>query len=111
MLREPVGRDRHADAGRDSLAERAGRRLDAGGQMVFRMTGALAVELPETLQIVERDRRGAEPLVFLVDRFDAGQMQHRIKQGRGVAADSTKRSRFGQIGSSGSKRRNSCHSV
>jgi len=49
------------------------------------MTWTLAVELTKPLQIVERDRRRTEPLIFLVDRFDTGQVQHRIEQGRGVA--------------------------
>ena len=53
--------------------------------MIFRVTRALAVELAKPLQIVERDGRRAEPLVFFVDRFDAGQVQHRIEQGRGMA--------------------------
>ncbi len=82
---EPIGADRQADAGGDALAERAGRGFHARGPMILGMTRALAVELSEFLQIVERDRRGAEPLVFLVDRFDAGQVQHRIKQRRGMA--------------------------
>ena len=52
--------DRHADAGGDALAERAGGGLDAGGPAVFRMAGALAVELAEALDVVERDRELAE---------------------------------------------------
>jgi len=43
--RQPIGSYRHADAGGDPLAEGTGRRLDARGQVVFRMTRALAVEL------------------------------------------------------------------
>jgi hypothetical protein len=70
--RQPIGGDRHADAGGDPLAERPRRRLDAGGQVVFRMTRTLAVELAEPLQIVERDRRRAQPLVFFVDRPNPG---------------------------------------
>ena len=38
---------RHADGSRDALAERAGRRLDAGGVAVFGMAGAGAAELAE----------------------------------------------------------------
>src|SRR5438477_7952855 len=69
VARQPVGRDRHPDAGRNPLPQRAGRRLDTGGPMIFRVTRALAVELAEPLQIVERDGRRAEPLGFFVNRF------------------------------------------
>ncbi len=85
MPRQPVGRDRHPDAGRNPLAERARRRLDTRGQVVFRMTRTLAVELAKALQIIERDRRCPEPLVLFVYGCDAGHVQHRIEQGRGVA--------------------------
>src|SRR5262249_20653176 len=85
VARQPFGRDRHADAGRDPLTERSRRRLDPRGQMVFGMTRTLAVELAKSLQIVEWDAGLLQPLVVFVDRVDAGQMQHRIKQGRGMA--------------------------
>ena len=45
---EPALGDCEADAHRDALAEWPGGRLDARGQMVFRMAWAGAVELPET---------------------------------------------------------------
>jgi hypothetical protein len=35
---------------------------------------ALAVELAETLDVVERDRQFAEPLVVRIDRLDAGEV-------------------------------------
>ena len=73
---KPIRGDRHADAVGDALAERPGRGLDPRSQMIFRMPRAFAAELTEMLQIVERDRGRAEPLVFLIDRGDAGQMQH-----------------------------------
>ncbi len=85
VLGEPARRDRHADAGGDALSQRPGRGLDPRGPVVFRMAGAFAVELAEALQVVERHRRGAEPLVIGVDRLDPGQVQHRIEQGRGMA--------------------------
>src|SRR5439155_24027155 len=78
---QPIGCDRHAYAGGDPLAERSRRRLDARGQVVFRMTRTLAVELAEAFQIVERDRRRAEPLVLFIDRPNPGQVQHRIEEG------------------------------
>ena len=50
----------------DALAERAGGRLDAGGPAILRMAGALAVELAELLDVLERDGRLAEDLVLRV---------------------------------------------
>ena len=47
--REPRG-ERHADAVREALAERAGRRLDAGRVAVLGMTGRARVELAEVLR-------------------------------------------------------------
>ena len=82
---EPLARDRHADAGGDALAQRAGGRLDAGDPVIFRMARRLAAELAEMPDVVERDRRLAQPLVLGVHRLRAGQMQHRPQQHRGVA--------------------------
>src|SRR5205823_6955287 len=45
--RQPAPGDRHADAGRDALTERARRGLDAGGPVILGMPGTLAVELTE----------------------------------------------------------------
>ncbi len=83
--RQPVCGNRHADARCNPLAKRSRCGLDTRGQVVFRMTWAFAVELAKALQIVERHRRSADPLVIFVDRLDAGQVQHRIEQGRGMA--------------------------
>src|SRR5438552_17402331 len=77
---QPIGCDRHAYAGGDPLAERSRRRLDARGQVVFRMTRTLAVELAEAFQIVERDRRRAEPLVLFINRPTPGQAQHTTEE-------------------------------
>ncbi len=46
----PLRGDRHADGGRDPLAERAGRRLDAGGPAVLGVAGGARVELAEALR-------------------------------------------------------------
>src|SRR5215472_1432867 len=43
---EPSARKRHADTVAAALPQRAGRGLDAGGQMIFRMPRTLAPELP-----------------------------------------------------------------
>ena len=85
MLRQPAPGDRHADAVAAALAERAGRRLDARGQVIFRMAGAFAAELAEPLDVVERDRGLAETLVFGIDGLHAGEMQERVEQHRGMA--------------------------
>ena len=52
---QPALGDGHADAVGDSLAQRAGRCLDARRQAVFGMAGSLAAELAEILDVVERD--------------------------------------------------------
>ncbi len=65
----------HADAVASSLAEWAGRGLDARGQPVFRVARAPAVKLPEPLDLLERHRWLAQRLVVLADRLDAGQME------------------------------------
>src|SRR5438309_8909391 len=82
--RQPIRCDRHADAGRNPLAQRSRRRLDTRGQVILRMAWTFAAELAEMSQIVERDGRRAEPLVIFVDRFDPSQMKHRIEEGRGM---------------------------
>ncbi len=85
MLRQPACGQRHADAVAAALAERTGRRLDAGGQVIFRVAGTFAADLPEALDVVERDRRLAQALIFRIDCFDAAEMQHRVKQHRCVS--------------------------
>ena len=82
---EPPFADRHADAGRDALAERAGGRLDAGHHAVFGMPGRLAAELTEVADVIERDRRLAQPLVVGIHGPRPGQVEHRPEQHRGVA--------------------------
>ena len=67
MLGEPAPGERHANAVAATLAERAGRGLDPGCQVVFRMAGTLAADLPKPLDIVERDRGLAETLISGID--------------------------------------------
>ena len=81
---EPLLRDRHPDAGRDALSERARRRFDAGDEVVLGMAGRVATELPEAADVVERDRGPAHRLVLGVDRLSAREMQHRPQQHRRV---------------------------
>ena len=59
----PVPGDGHADAG-GNPARRARGRLDAGSQTIFGMSRAFAIELSETLDVVERDCRRAQHLVY-----------------------------------------------
>src|SRR5262249_41100732 len=70
----------HAHAGGHTLAQGSRAGLDARGPAVFRMPRALAIELTETLDVVERDRQLAEPLVVRIDRLDAGEVQQRVQQ-------------------------------
>ncbi len=82
---EPASGKRHADAVAAALPERAGRRLDARRQVIFRMARAFAAELTKVLDVVERHRGLVEALVFGIDGFDAGQVQQGIEQHRSVA--------------------------
>ena len=52
---EEALRDRHPDAVREALAERPGRRLDAGGVAPLGVAGRPRAPLPELLQVVERE--------------------------------------------------------
>ena len=65
--------ERHADRGRDALAERAGGGLDALGVEVLGVTRRQSAELAELLELVQR-HVGV-----------AGQVQQRIEQHRAVA--------------------------
>ena len=82
MLRGPHARHRHADAGGAALAERSRRCLDTGGQVIFGMAGAFAVDLPEALDVLQRHGELAKRLVLGVDRLGAREMQQRIEQHR-----------------------------
>ncbi len=58
ICRQPAFGDGHAHAVRDALTERAGGGLDTRGQAVFGMSGRFAADLPEILDLVERQGRG-----------------------------------------------------
>ena len=68
---EELFRERHADGVGEALAERAGRRLDAGRDAELGMARRLAVQLAEVAQLRERE-------------VVAGQVQQRIQQHRAV---------------------------
>ncbi len=69
--RHVLGRDRHTHAVAEALAERTRRGFDAGGQMIFGMTGGFAAELAEAFDLVERE-------------VVPGQVEHRIEQHRAM---------------------------
>ena len=64
MLRHPARCQRHSDAGRHALPQRTRGGFDAGRPAVLRMPGALAVELPEILDVVQRDAHRPERFVL-----------------------------------------------
>ena len=64
--------ERHADRVRETLAERAGGRLDARRDAVFRVARRLRVQLAEVLQLFDR-------------QVVAGQVQQRVQQHRAMA--------------------------
>ena len=68
---EPLG-DRHADAVGEALAERPGRRLDAGRVPELGVAGRARAPLAELLQVVERD-------------VVAREVQRRVLEDAGVA--------------------------
>ena len=85
VLRQPALGDRHADAHSAALTQGPGRRLDARGTMIFRVARTFAVQLPEALDVVESDCEFAGVAMLGIGLFDAGEMQHRIEQHRGVS--------------------------
>ena len=82
---EPLLGDGHAHARGDPLPERTGGGLDARNPVVLGVARGLAVELAETADVVERNRRLPQPLVVGVHRLCAGEMEHGPEQHRGVA--------------------------
>ena len=72
--RHVLGRDRHPDAIADALAQRPGRGLDADRDAVLGMTGRLAAELAEALDLVERQ--------IVAAQMERGVEQHRAMAGR-----------------------------
>ncbi len=85
VLRQPPPGQRHAYAVAATLAQRAGCRFDARGEVIFGMARTFAAELPKPLDIVERNRRLAQPLVFGIHGFDSAEMEYRVEQHRSVA--------------------------
>ncbi len=86
-----LGADRHADRVADPLAERAGRRLDAARRVgQLRVTGRLRAELPEALDLVERD-------VAVAAQVQPGVEEHRAVSGRQHEPIAVQPARAGRI--------------
>lgn len=81
----PLGHG-HARRARDSLAQGAGRRLDALGMAVFRMAGRACSPLAEAAQLGDR--------LILV----AGEMQQAVEQHRGMAVGQYEAVAVGPVG-------------
>src|SRR5215510_9572708 len=74
---EPLLGDGHTDARGNALAQWACRRLDARDPVVLGVTRRLAVELSETLDVVERYGRFSQSFVFGIHSAGASQMKCR----------------------------------
>ncbi len=85
VRRLPLRGDRHPHAGRDPLAQRARRGLDARRPAVLGVAGGPRVELAEALDVVEADRGVADDLVVGIHRLHPRQEEQRVEQHRGVA--------------------------
>src|SRR5207247_3294943 len=85
ISRRPTCSDGHANAGGYSLAQGAGRRLDARSPAIFGVAWTFAVELAKTLDVLQRYGKFPQHLVLAVDRLDTGEVQHRIEQHGSVA--------------------------
>src|SRR4029077_11157171 len=76
--------DSHANAGRDTLSERAGGSFHSRHPMIFRVAGRFAVELAKPANIVQRDRWLSEIFIVGVHRLHAGEMKDRPEQHGGM---------------------------
>ena len=85
----PLG-NRHADGIAETLAERAGGGLDAGGDEILRMAGRRRAELAEFLDLVERHGLVAQQVQQRID-------QHRAVAGREHEAVAVGPGRIGRI--------------
>ena len=81
---EEALRDRHADAVREALAERPGRRLDPGRVPALRMARRARAPLAELLQVVEREVVAREVERRVLEH--AGVARRRGRSGRGPAS-------------------------
>ena len=86
--------DRHADRGRDPLAERASRRLHARRAPVFWMPGCPRSDLPELFDVFDGQRLGAA---------DARHIEQAVKQHAAVAGRQNEPVAIGPMGIGGVK--------
>ena len=109
---EPLAGDRHPDRRRDALAERAGGRLDAARPAVLGVARA-ACDPSWRKRFRSSSETAGSPRISYSGSTDRTPVRCRSDHSNADAcpAESTKRSRFGQIGSDGSNRRNRCQSV
>src|SRR4030095_11873351 len=82
---EPFLGNGHANAGRDTLSERAGGGFHSRDPMIFRMAWRFAVELPKPANIGQADRWMSDVFIGGVHRLDAGKVKSRPEQHGSVA--------------------------
>src|ERR1700756_2196391 len=78
MRFHPAFRNGHAYTVGHTLSERSGGGFNPRRQPVFRMSGRLAPELAETLDILQRDRKLSETLILRINCPDTRQVQQRV---------------------------------
>src|SRR5712672_1144396 len=81
---EPLFRNGHAHTRGHTLSERTGGCFHARGPTVLRVPSAAAPELPERLEVVDRDGGAAQNFIFWIDGFDSCEVQDRVQQSRCV---------------------------
>ena len=84
ILCQPALGDRHAHAIGHTLTQRAGGRLHTRGQAVLGMARRFAADLPEILDLIERQRRSRKNFAVGTYFAHARQMQQGIQQHGGV---------------------------
>src|SRR5262249_171384 len=67
---EPLFGNSHAHTRGHALSQRTGGCFHAPGPPVFGVCGAMAAELAEGPEVVERDGGAAQNFIFWIDRFD-----------------------------------------
>jgi hypothetical protein len=77
---EPLACDGHAYGVARALAQRPGGGFNAGGEMRLRVAGCAAVDLAETLNVVERNRWFFEYLALGVCGSYAGKVKRGVKE-------------------------------
>src|SRR5215472_16525496 len=76
VVAHPTTAYRHTNARCHTLTQRPCGCFDAGRPSVLWVSGTLAVELSEPLDVIEGDRQLSESFVLRVDRFHSRQVQH-----------------------------------